>query len=278
MLALKPHLPFIVRLDGHRFSKFTVGFTKPFDKRICDTMIYTTADLVNEFSATTGYTQSDEITLVFGATCAEPGPSAEPQKQIEKGTKKQYNMIFNGRTEKIVSLMAGFCSVRFSYHLSTQVGNDEKLKQKIFAGYFDARAIQMSEPLELSTNILGRMNDCKRNSKNNLAHCHFSKDEVEHLNQQEVVEKLQKEKSIKWEDMPKEYQWGSFLKRGKFEKQGKNPLTGESVVATRSKMMRASIDIVQASNSTDDFLLQKCVNDCPNFKDHFKTLDGKPLS
>lgn len=55
----------IVRIDGHKFSKFTKGFKKPYDKILSVSMENTTKDLVEEFGAVTGYTQSDEITLIF---------------------------------------------------------------------------------------------------------------------------------------------------------------------------------------------------------------------
>jgi tRNA(His) 5'-end guanylyltransferase len=61
-----PHDKFIiVRIDGHKFSKFTKGFDKPFDTFLSETMEETTKILVEEFNAVTGYTQSDEITLII---------------------------------------------------------------------------------------------------------------------------------------------------------------------------------------------------------------------
>lgn len=61
-----PHEDYwIVRLDGRTFSTFTRGFNKPCDWRILTPMILTTQDLVEEFHASLGYVQSDEITLVF---------------------------------------------------------------------------------------------------------------------------------------------------------------------------------------------------------------------
>ena len=41
--------PFIVRLDGKNFSKFTSGLYKPFDKKFLKAMILTTEDLITEF-------------------------------------------------------------------------------------------------------------------------------------------------------------------------------------------------------------------------------------
>ncbi len=55
----------VVRIDGHKFSKYTKGMRKPFDEILSTTMVKTTEALVEEFGAVTGYTQSDEITLIF---------------------------------------------------------------------------------------------------------------------------------------------------------------------------------------------------------------------
>lgn len=38
---------------------------RPFDLNFTNAMILTTMDLITEFSATTGYTHSDEITIIF---------------------------------------------------------------------------------------------------------------------------------------------------------------------------------------------------------------------
>jgi len=62
---LDPKLPFIMRLDGHKFSSYTKPFKKPFDERINNVMVATTMDLMTTFNATTAYTCSDEITLLF---------------------------------------------------------------------------------------------------------------------------------------------------------------------------------------------------------------------
>ena len=63
------HIPYdnhiIIRLDGHGFSKFTKGFKKPFDEILHRAMVETTKDLVKEFQAVSGYTQSDEITFTW---------------------------------------------------------------------------------------------------------------------------------------------------------------------------------------------------------------------
>lgn len=55
---------------------------------------------------------------------------------------------------------------------------------------------------ERQNNVIWRIKDCKRNSKNNLAHYQFAQKELEGLTPTQVVEKLKKEKGIDWEDMP----------------------------------------------------------------------------
>jgi len=60
-----PSKPMVIRIDGHCFSKFTRGLRKPYEEWLHIAMVRTTAKLVKDFSATMGYTQSDEITLIF---------------------------------------------------------------------------------------------------------------------------------------------------------------------------------------------------------------------
>ena len=57
--------PLVVRLDGKSFHTFTKGLARPFDQRLSSLMVETTKALVDRFQAKVGYTQSDEITLVW---------------------------------------------------------------------------------------------------------------------------------------------------------------------------------------------------------------------
>lgn len=62
---IDPSLPFVMRLDGHCFSKFSRGLHKPYDYNFHRAFLNTTIRLVKEFGADTGYTHSDEISLLF---------------------------------------------------------------------------------------------------------------------------------------------------------------------------------------------------------------------
>ncbi|KAJ3345381.1 hypothetical protein HDU91_007366, partial [Kappamyces sp. JEL0680] len=108
--------------------------TKPFDVRISNAMLLTTADLVDKFTACTGYTSSDEISLVFDAavhTNEQPlsaiisyDTDEPPQKKAKqtnekhlakkKGTETLKTHPYNGRMQKLASVVAGYASARYS--------------------------------------------------------------------------------------------------------------------------------------------------------------------
>lgn len=67
-IKLNNNEPAIARLDGHGFSKFTKGFTKPYDENFGNLMILTSLNLFKQYRANIVYTQSDEITLIFMPT------------------------------------------------------------------------------------------------------------------------------------------------------------------------------------------------------------------
>lgn len=68
-IKMMPRIPVIARLDVKGFSKFTKGLKRPYDERLSNLMIETTKYLVKETNANCGYTQSDEITLVWYTDC-----------------------------------------------------------------------------------------------------------------------------------------------------------------------------------------------------------------
>ena len=89
-------LPLVARLDGRSFHNFTQGLKKPCDIRLSEAMIETTKYLVEETHALTGYTQSDEITLIWFV----PADSVS-------------DYMFTGKTQKLVSTLSALASVKF---------------------------------------------------------------------------------------------------------------------------------------------------------------------
>lgn len=67
-------------------------------------MVLTSRDLLTEFSPSSVFTCSDEITISFGGGGAHP---------------------YAGRKQKIISCLAGFTSVHFTHHLRKQNFDDD---------------------------------------------------------------------------------------------------------------------------------------------------------
>ncbi len=104
----------IVRLDGRAFHKLAsdLKLTKPYDENFYRVMAEVCEDLFKEFSAKFAYTFSDEISLLLD------------------------NLPFDGRIEKINSIMAGFTSSSFVMHYNTDFKKPPS---------FDSRIIPVNE-------------------------------------------------------------------------------------------------------------------------------------
>lgn len=226
---------FLVRLDGCKFSDFTKIFKKnsPFSELFIKAMVLTMNDMVIKFSARTGYTHSDEITLIYPA-CEE--------NQIH---------LYAGRVEKICSIMASYCTLRFNYHIAQsvkEINDNDAEKDKILEklnemawGFFDCRVIgfkgpsksnESSEPFELtaivperdkSYEILNHMiwrsvHDCERNAIQQYAQFYFGNKKINGKDCGELVKLLLDEKNINWEtDIPNYIKHGIYAKREKYE-------------------------------------------------------------
>lgn len=138
---VKPPQIMCVRLDGKGFSKFTkrMGFKKPFDIEFSDVMIDTCKYLVKETNADIGYTQSDEITLIY------------------KPTEKQSEYIFGGKVSKINSTFAAMTTLRFYKEMS-------KVLKVDFDAHFDCRTWAVDSDVEANNVVLWRAQDARRNS------------------------------------------------------------------------------------------------------------------
>jgi len=172
----------VVRADGHHFSRVTSGYQKPQDDRIKYAMIQTTIDLLEEFQALTAYTQSDEITLVFPA-CTTP-------EHVHMNT---------GRAQKIASRVAGYCSVRFVYHIASREFNQTETviaeRAKDHSIYFDARVIMFPSRVEVANHMVWRSRyDALRNSTSALGRHHLGSKTIDHKSGKQVRVMLRQEK------------------------------------------------------------------------------------
>lgn len=262
-LKIFPYESFIVKLDGRSFSKFTKKFYKPFDvvfiKAMCKTMI----DLVKEFDVQTGYTHSDEITLIFDSKCSK----LEYNNILadDEGKTHIKNHMFNGRIQKILTLISSFCSVRFNYHLDKLIepiadNYDELLIAVIKLHYqmFDARILKFDENNKyeiLNHQIWRSIFDCERNAISTYAYTYFGPKKIMNKNSTEMIEMLQK-KNISWTyDVPTFIKHGIYCKKILVEHQiGENKITRSDYVCKELK--------INFSNDNLNMLFEKYWDNC----------------
>lgn len=235
-----PSESFIIRLDGRSFSKFTKKFNKPFDIVFIKSMCKTMMDLVEEFHPQTGYMHSDEITLIFDSKYS----NEEYNKMLKlyKNCKNKIKIhMFNGRIQKILSLISSFCSIRFNYHLNNIIEPiaDKYDKSfimlvKSYKQIFDARILIFNETDKheiLNHQIWRSIYDCERNSISTYAHTYFGTKKIMNKTCLDMIEML-KEKNIDWiKDIPMFIKHGIYCKKILVEKEfnGKKILKNELV-------------------------------------------------
>lgn len=230
---------------------FTKGWKKPFDERLHQAMVQTTSDLTQEFAAWTGFTQSDEITLIF--------PPSNEKREI----------LYSGRLTKLSSLTSSFASVRFYHHLLDLVhnqkafgSNEDKLVEKILNGkaYFDSRAFNIPSEDEVANNLVWRSSlDGRRNSVSSLGQAHFSQKQLEGLPNRHIILKLQEIKGINWYSMPSPFKYGTVIKRELFQKETWNPKEKKKTTVLRSKMVPKSFELT--FDNVKEFVLKKYWNE-----------------
>jgi len=204
---LMPLLPAFARLDGKAFHTFTKGLDKPFDQGMCDLMRDTTKYLVQATNARIGYTQSDEITLMWYS---------------EDSTSQIY---FDGRISKMLSVLAAQCSVYFNEKLAEYLP-EKYLLVSATGDYpvFDCRVWTVPTKAEATNVLLWRELDAIRNSKQSAGHKYFSHKELHQRNTQKIVEMLEK-KGIIWGDYPDFFKRGTYVQR----KTVKRPFTRQEI-------------------------------------------------
>jgi tRNA(His) 5'-end guanylyltransferase len=107
-----PGLHMVARIDGRSFSQLTrvtESFEAPYDTRFRDCMVATLEHLVTScgFSVLFGYTQSDEISLLF----------------------RKDESLFGRKLRKFLSVLAGEASAKFSLALGTVAAFDARISQ-----------------------------------------------------------------------------------------------------------------------------------------------------
>lgn len=203
----------VARLDGHGFTRLTKkewNLEKPFDTKFRDAMIETTKHLMScGFRIIYGYTQSDEISLLF---------------HLKDET-------FGRKERKLISILASEASVAFSM----QTGR---------AAIFDNRLI----PLPTAENVIDyfrwRQEDAHRNSLN--AHCYWvlRKEGVSAYDANACISGISNaekneilfKRSIKYNNLPDWQKRGVGLYLQKEQRQGFNPKIKKTTTFVRQSL------------------------------------------
>lgn len=198
---LDPMKPTIARIDGRTFSKFTKGFTKPFDKLITDAMDGTTKALVDKTHADVGYVQSDEITLIW-----------REQENPES------SMFFDWREQKLVSVLASMAAAEFNWFLIEGLVLDRrdrlKVKVQMQRPHFDCRVWQVPDREEAANTLLWRAQDARRNAISAFAQKYVSHNKLQGLNQKEMLEAAYANAAPDiWSEVPHDDFYGRFFQR-----------------------------------------------------------------
>jgi tRNA(His) guanylyltransferase len=184
-----PMLPILARIDGRSFSKFTQGLARPYDGRMSRLMIDATKFLVEQTNARCGYTQSDEITLVWLAE----DPDAE--------------LFFGGKLLKMTSVVGSLATAYFNKIMPERLPEKAKLMP-----VFDNRVWEVPVAYEAVNCFIWREQDAVRNSIQSAARAHFSHSECENKNGSELQEMLW-QKGINWNDYPTFFKRGTYVRR-----------------------------------------------------------------
>tara|TARA_R110000765_G_scaffold7963_2_gene25973 strand:- start:12136 stop:12942 length:807 start_codon:yes stop_codon:yes gene_type:complete len=206
----KQYLPqnqyYVCRIDGKSFHNYTKGCDRPFDSDLIDAMQKTMVALCKEIQgAVFGYTQSDEITIVFTDT-----------QSITS------EIWFGGNIQKIVSIAASTATSSFNTIRNQQaqewfgkhakdLTHDQLLteqKNRFKQARFDARVYSVSTREEVLNHLYWRQQDASKNSVQMLARSLFSHKECQNKNGSELQDMMMLEKGMNWNDI------GTVKKRG----------------------------------------------------------------
>jgi tRNA(His) guanylyltransferase len=191
---MMPRLPIMARLDGRAFHGFTRGLKRPYDPDFCLCMIRTMCMLVENFNADLGYTQSDEISLLW--------VNDDPKRE----------MLFDGRYHKWTSLLASHATRQFGRAVDIHLTHKSHLDPE-----FDCRVWQVPNMTEVYHSFLWREDDATRNSLQMAAQSVYSHFKLHKKGHAELHDLLH-EKGINWNNYPAYFKRGTYARRVNYER------------------------------------------------------------
>ena len=208
-----PDMYIVVRLDGRGFTKMTKKrFEKPFDIRFREMMLQVTKELIENsgFKIIYGYTQSDEISLLF-----------DP-----------YENSFGRKVRKINSTLAGIASAKASMILGELVT-------------FDCRVVPLPNMDRVKDYFLWRQADSHRNALNGWCYWVLRKEGKSRREATAILSgkgdafknELLFERGINYNDVPAWQKRGVGFCYDTVYKTGVDPRTGETKKVRRNALI-----------------------------------------
>jgi len=208
-----PGIYIVARIDGRGFTKLTRErheFDAPYDVRVRDMMVATTTHLMDcGFRSVYGYTQSDEISILFHRDVA----------------------TFGRKLRKFESVLAGEASARFTLALGALAA-------------FDGRVSQLPNEGSVVDYFRWRHEDAHRNALH--GHCYWllrgqGQSDVEasrFLDGKSVAERneLLLANGIQFDELPGWQKRGVGVAWKSFAKVCVNPKTGEAATSERRRL------------------------------------------
>lgn len=205
----------VIRFDGKNFSSFTRQFERPYDTRFMEAMDETTRRVCAFIpGAVVGYTQSDEISVVFH----------------DLG-QKDTQMWYNGKVDKMLSVGAATVTGAFLQALDFR-----------FTGFpvFDARVHTLNDEDEVEEYIRWRRFDAQKNSITMAAGVLFSHRQLEGVSSKDRASLLV---GTEFEVLPEGFYNGRLTWKETFM------VPGHSVVQSAEKKAQPKTQPIQVARS-----------------------------
>lgn len=193
-----PLLPIYARIDGRCFSAFTRGLDRPFDVRITRAMIETAKFLVEQTHARIGYTQSDEISLVW------------LQERYDSET------FFGGKIQKLTSVLASLATAKFQHVCLEDAVLADRVRRQI--PVFDCRVFQLPNRTEAANAFLWREKDATKNAIS-MAARHYYPHRQLHGQSSSAMQEMIFQKGQNFNDYPAFFKRGTFVRRVTLERE-----------------------------------------------------------
>jgi tRNA(His) guanylyltransferase len=215
-LCVLPGIYMVARMDGRSFTRLTKEvhkFEAPFDPHFRDMMLTTAQHLMADcgFNFVYGFTQSDEISLLFA---------------LEENS-------FGRKLRKLISVLSGEASANFSLLLGAVAA-------------FDCRISELPSVDLVVDYFRWRNEDAHRNALNAHGYWLLRKqgkpvgEATATMKGMSVNQKneLLFQSGVNFNDLPLWQKRGSGLYWEEYDRPAENPITGEEVIARRRRLRR----------------------------------------